>query len=118
MVGQWCSKIMMKRWGPCLGCMAELEVQRTIKRAGLTAFQCLLKRVIGPLRVHVDDNGIIDGLRKGEGKCIKPRAGDADLWIQNFGKNGLAERGILVEVARRRRSLSKVHPEVLDERRQ
>ena len=30
---------------------AELEVQRTIKRAELTAFPCLLKQVIGPTKV-------------------------------------------------------------------
>ena len=42
---------------------AEFEVQRTIKRAELTAFLCLLmiKRVIGPVIVHVDNKGIIDG---------------------------------------------------------
>ena len=34
---------------------ADLEVQRTIKRAELTAFLCLLKRVIGPIEVHVDN---------------------------------------------------------------
>ena len=45
---------------------AELEVQRTIKGAELTASLCLLKRVIGPIRVHVDNKGIIDGLRRGE----------------------------------------------------
>ena len=33
---------------------AELEVQCTVKRAELTAFLCLLKRVIGPIKVHVD----------------------------------------------------------------
>ena len=31
--------------------------------------------------VHVDNQGIIDGLRKGERKCIGPNAKDADLWI-------------------------------------
>ena len=36
---------------------AELEIQRTIKRAELAAFVCLLKRVIGPIK------GVIDGLR-------------------------------------------------------
>ena len=41
-----------------------------------------LKKVIGPIKVHVDNNGIIDGLRKGEKECTKPRAGDADLWIK------------------------------------
>ena len=28
--------------------------------------------------------GIIDGLRTGERECIKPKAGDADLWIKNW----------------------------------
>ena len=55
---------------------AEFEVQRTIKRAELTAFLCLLKRAIGPVKVHVDNKGIIDGLRRGE--SIKPSAEDAD----------------------------------------
>ena len=77
---------------------AVFEVQRTIKRAELTAFLCLLKKVIGPVRVHVDNKGIIDGLRRGERKCIKPRAGDADLCLKNWEKlRGLTERGMLVE---------------------
>ena len=41
---------------------AELKVQRTIKRADLTAFLCLLRKAIGPTMVHVDNKGIIDGL--------------------------------------------------------
>ena len=45
---------------------AELEVQRTVKRAELTAFLCLLKIVIVPIKVHVDNQGIVDGLRRGE----------------------------------------------------
>ena len=45
---------------------AEFEVQRTIKRAELTAFLCLVKRVIGPIKVLVDNKGIIDGLWRGE----------------------------------------------------
>ena len=32
---------------------AEIEVQRTIVRVELTAFVCLLKKVIGPIKVHV-----------------------------------------------------------------
>ena len=36
---------------------AEFEVQRTIKRAELTAFLCLLKKVMGPIKVHVDKKG-------------------------------------------------------------
>ena len=50
---------------------AELEVQRTIKRAEVTAFLCLLKTVTGPVRVHVDNKGIIDGLRRRrERECV------------------------------------------------
>ena len=41
---------------------AEYEVQRTIKRAELTAFLCFLRKVCGPIKVHEDNKGIIDGL--------------------------------------------------------
>ena len=41
---------------------AELEVQRTIKRAELTAFLCLFRKAIGPTMVHVDNEGIIEWL--------------------------------------------------------
>ena len=37
---------------------AQFEVQRTIKRAELTAFLCLLKKVIGFTKVHIDNKGI------------------------------------------------------------
>ena len=78
---------------------AEYEVQRTIKRLEMTAFLYLLKKVIGPIKVHVDNKGIIHGLRKGEKKGVMPRAGDADLWIKIWAElHGLVERGILVEV--------------------
>ena len=56
-----------------------MEVQRTIKRAELTAFLCFLKKVVGPIKVHVGNKRIIDGLRRGEKECIKPRAGEAEL---------------------------------------
>ena len=36
---------------------AELEVQRTIKRPELTAFLCLPKKDIGPIKVHVENKG-------------------------------------------------------------
>ena len=83
MVGQWYRWPMMKRRGPCFDMYAsmeaELEAQRTIKRAELTAFLCHLRKVSGPIKVHVDNKGTIDGLRIGEKECIKPRAADADL---------------------------------------
>ena len=78
---------------------AELEVQRTIKKAELTAFFCLRKRVIGPIKVHVDNTGIIDGLWRGESEYIKRQAGDADLWIKIWEElHLLASRNTVVEV--------------------
>ena len=41
---------------------ADFEVQRTIKRAELAAFLCLLREVSGPIKVHVGNKGIIGGL--------------------------------------------------------
>ena len=65
---------------------ADLEVQRTIKRAELTALLCLTRKATGPTMVHVDNKGIIDGLWGGETKCISPRAMDADLYTKKvFG---------------------------------
>ena len=81
----------------------ELEVQRIIKRAELTAFLCLLKKVIGAITVHVDSKGIIDGLWRGERKCKNPKAGDADLWIEIWEElHSLAAGDTVVEVARRK----------------
>ena len=65
---------------------AKLEVQRNIKRTELTAFLCLLTKVVGSIKVHVDNKGNIDGLWRGEMKGIDPKTGDADLWIQNLGR--------------------------------
>ena len=47
------------------------------KGTELTVFSCLKKKSNGA-RVHVDNKGIVDGLRRGESKCMKQRAGDAD----------------------------------------
>ena len=51
----------MKRWRHCMGCTAPWrqnnEVQRTIKRAELTAFLCLLRKGCGPIKIHVDNKG-------------------------------------------------------------
>ena len=84
--GQWYSWITMKSMGSLHGLHrsteAELEVQRTIKWVEMTAILCLLKKVIGPNKLHVDNKGIIDGLWRRERKCIDSKAGDADLWIK------------------------------------
>ena len=69
------------------------------KRAELTAFLCLFQKVIGPILVHVDSKGIIDGLWRGERKCIDPNAGDADLWIKIWEElHLLLSKEMLVEV--------------------
>ena len=57
---------------------ADFEVQRTMKRAELTAFLCLLKKVIGP------------------------KAADADLWIKIWKElHLLAARDVTVAVERK-----------------
>ena len=43
---------------------AEFEVQRTIKRAELIAFLCILRKVRGPIKIHVGNKGIIDWVTK------------------------------------------------------
>ena len=40
---------------------AEYEVQRPIKRAELTAFLCLLRKVSGLIKVRVENKGTLDG---------------------------------------------------------
>ena len=67
---------------------ANLEEQRTIKRAELTAFFCLLRKAVGPTMVHVDTKGLIDGRWRVEVRCIGPRAKDADLWILSWHFGG------------------------------
>ena len=57
------------------------------QEAELTAFQGFLKKVIGPIKVHVDNKE--KRLWNGEMKCIDPKAGDADLW-KNLGRVGEA----------------------------
>ena len=61
---------------------AEIEVQRTIKMAELTAFLCFLRKVI---KVHMGNKGIIGGLRKGEKECVKPRLGGC-RFVDNLGR--------------------------------
>ena len=58
---------------------AELVVQRAVKIAELTAFWCLLGGIVGATTAHVDNKGIVDGLRRGEIKCIGPQEKDADM---------------------------------------
>ena len=93
-----------KNWGPCMGCAARWRQNFRSSapsrgRTELTAFFCLLLKVIGPIKVHVDDKGIIGGLWRGERKCIDPKAGDADMWVKIWeGLHLPRSKEMLVEV--------------------
>ena len=48
---------------------------------------------------HVDNKGIINGLRRGEMKCIGPRAKDADLRLCIWEEvRRIHQEGVLLEV--------------------
>ena len=87
--GQWCSLIVMKKWSHCTGCMVQrrqsTRVQRTINRAELTAFLCLPRKVIGPIKVHVDNKGIIDGWPKGK-RVHQAKSGRCRFMDENVGR--------------------------------
>ena len=66
---------------------------------GADSFSLPSKKVIGPIKVHVDNKGTTDCLWRGQGKCIDPKAGDADLWIRILEElHVLMSREKLVEV--------------------
>ena len=84
-----------------MGCMARWRQNRGSahhQEGGVDSLLVPPQKVCGPIKVHVDNKGTIDGLRKGEKECIEPRAE-----MQTCGKiweelHELAKRGILVEV--------------------
>ena len=54
---------------------------------------------MGPIKVHVDNKGIIGGLWRGERNCISPKAGDAGLSINICEElHHLVSRHIAVEL--------------------
>ena len=63
----------------------ELDVQRTIKRAELTAFLCLDRKVIGPTMVHVDTKVLMMGCGK-EKRNVSVRR-KKPICGSRFGKN-------------------------------
>ena len=70
--------------GPLLGMYgsvkAEFELQRTTKTAELKAFLCLLKKANWTHKIHVENIGIIDGLRRGESPVAQKMLGRI-AWI-------------------------------------
>ena len=53
-VGQWCIWIYDGDLGHLHGVYGTMDAELE-ERAQLTAFLCLLKKVIGPFKVHVDN---------------------------------------------------------------
>ena len=76
---------------------AELEVQRSIKGAELTASLSSLGKAIGPTMVHADSKGILTG-SGGEMRCSGPRATHADLSILIWELHRAHQEGMLVGV--------------------
>ena len=59
---------------------ANLEVERTIKKAELTAFLCLLTRIVGPTTAHVGNKRIIDGKIEKDGEM---RSWESTIWQEH-----------------------------------
>ena len=74
--------VYWKKWAAKHEC--ELEVQRPIKRAELTAFLCLLGVIIGPTTAHVDNKGLVHW-SESEGR----RLVDSDLGGGSQDVNGI-----------------------------
>ena len=65
----------------CCMMLAELEVQRTVRRAEMWAFTMALSCLTGSATIHTYNIGILDVLSRGEEGCAGPKEKDADLWI-------------------------------------
>ena len=66
---------------------AELELQRTIKRAELTAFPCLLKKVIGPSRCMSTTKELLMGFGKEKENASTQRLAMLTCCKKNCGKS-------------------------------
>ena len=93
-----------EEFGPTHGMHGTLDAgfdeNRTIKSA-LTAFLCLLRRIVCPTTAHVDNKGIHRWVWTGEMMCVGQEATDADLWIMIWEElYRLQQEGILLKVAR------------------
>ena len=61
--------------------------------------QSLRRKAVGPPMVHVDEKGIINGLWRGEMRCVGPRAKDADVRILIWeALHRVHQEGLLVDV--------------------
>ena len=97
--GQWCSRMMTKNRGLCMGRTARwrqnFAFQRTFKRAELTAF-VFSRTHQGACRQRKNERWACG---EQNGNAIDPKAGDADLWIKLWEELQLLRwKEILVEV--------------------
>ena len=70
----------------------------------MIVFFYFLKKVIGTIKVPVNNKGIIDGPWRGERNCIDPKAVDADLWIKIWEEFHQFTTKYLVEVDKKEMS--------------
>ena len=88
---------------------AKLEMQRTVKRAELTAFLCLSGEVIGPTMVHCDNTGIVGWAVEGRNEVHWPKSEGrrlVDLDLERIAQS-TPRRHIGEGRARQRASLSR-----------
>ena len=64
-----------------VGWSISLEVQRTIKRAEISAIYMALCRMCVPSETFSDILRVVQALHKGEVDCISAGHNDADLWV-------------------------------------
>ena len=75
----------METWGQCMG--------------STVLWILILRYRVDLTTDHVDNKGIVDGLWRGEMKCIGPKAKDADLWIWIWEEvRRIHQEGVLLEV--------------------
>ena len=80
---------MMKRWCPCMGCMAQwrggTRGPAHHQEGGVDSFLAPSQESEwthqGPCGQQDDNRWVTKKVKK---ECIKPRAGDADLWIKTW----------------------------------
>ena len=70
------------QYAVCGTMLAEIEVQRTIKRAELWLFTMAFSCLRGPATIHTDNMAIFVGPWRGEDGCIGPKQNDAHLWMK------------------------------------
>ena len=80
MVGQWCTWILMKNWGFCIGMYGSMEAEKDPARGLSLRLSSVFSEKNWTHQKCMSTTKYIDGLWRGERKFIDPKAGDVDLW--------------------------------------